>query len=77
MKVVVAKFPCPLETTGMVVAEVLAQCEEMAVAMLLVDQKEWKVHVSQVTTSAFGLTIYTASMVISVHLIKFHAGCTI
>jgi hypothetical protein len=77
MKAVVAKLPCPLETTGMVVVEVLAQYEEMVVSMLLVDQKEWQVHVPQVTTSAFGLTIYTASMVISAHLRKFHAGCTI
>jgi hypothetical protein len=37
MKVVVAKVPYPLEATEVVVVELLAQYEEMAVAELLVD----------------------------------------
>jgi hypothetical protein len=45
MEVAVVKLPCPLEMTKVVVAELLAQYEEMAVAELLVDQKEWQVHV--------------------------------
>jgi hypothetical protein len=44
MEVAIAKLPCPLETTEVVVAELLAQYEEMAVAELLVDQNEWQVH---------------------------------
>jgi hypothetical protein len=44
-EVAVVKLPCPLEMTKVVVAELLAQYEEMAVAELLVDQKEWQVHV--------------------------------
>jgi hypothetical protein len=57
-KVVVTKLYCPLETTKVDVAELLAQYEEMAIAELLVDQKEWQVHFLQVMTSVFGLTIY-------------------
>jgi hypothetical protein len=52
--VVVVKLSCPLEMTEVDIAELIAQCEEMAVAKLLVDQKEWQVHVPQVTTSVFG-----------------------
>jgi hypothetical protein len=77
MKVVVAKLPYPLETTEVAVVELLAQYEEMVVVELLVDQKEWQVHVPQVMTSVFDLTVYTASMAISAHLRKFHAGFTI
>jgi hypothetical protein len=40
-KVVVAKLPCLLEPTEVVVTELLDQHEEMVVAELLVDQKEW------------------------------------
>jgi hypothetical protein len=54
-----------------------AQYEEMVVVELLVDQKEWQVHVPQVMTSVFDLTVYTASMAISAHLRKFHAGFTL
>jgi hypothetical protein len=75
--VVVAKLLCPLETTEVAIAELLAQYEEMVVAELLVDQKEWQVHGLQVMTSVFDLTVYTASMAISAHLRKFHAGSTI
>jgi hypothetical protein len=53
-EVVVVKLSCPLEMTEVDIAELIAQCEEMAVAKLLVDQKEWQVHVPQVTTSVFG-----------------------
>jgi hypothetical protein len=35
------------------------------------------VHGLQVMTSVFDLTVYTASMAISAHLRKFHAGSTI
>jgi hypothetical protein len=77
MKAVVAKLPYPLETTEVAVVELLAQYEEMVVVELLVDQKEWQVHVPQVMTSVFDLTVYTASMAISAHLRKFHAGFTI
>jgi hypothetical protein len=59
------------------VAELLAQYLEMAVAELLVDQKEWQVHVPQVTTSVFGLTVYAACVVILAHLRNFHASSTI
>jgi hypothetical protein len=76
-KVVVVKLPYPLETTEVAVVELLAQYEEMVVVELLVDQKEWQVHVPQVMTSVFDLTVYTASMAISAHLRKFHAGFTI
>jgi hypothetical protein len=62
---------------GMTIAELLAQYEEMAVAELLVDQKEWQVHGPWVTTSVFDLTIYVASVVISAHLRKFCDGSTI
>jgi hypothetical protein len=75
--VVVVKLPYPLETTEVAVVELLAQYEEMVVVELLVDQKEWQVHVPQVMTSVFDLTVYTASMAISAHLRKFHAGFTI
>jgi hypothetical protein len=64
MEVAVVKLPCPLEMTKVVVAELLAQYEEMSVADLLVDQKEWQVHVPQVTTLVFGLTVYAASVAI-------------
>jgi hypothetical protein len=76
-KVVVAKLPCALEVTEVAVAELLAQYDEMEVAELLVDQKEWQVHGPWVSTSVFDLTIYAASMAISAHLRKFHAGSTI
>jgi hypothetical protein len=76
-EVAVAKLPCSLEMTEVAVMELLAQYEDMVVVELLVDQKEWQVHVSQVTTSVFGLTVHTASMAISAHLRKFHAGSTI
>jgi hypothetical protein len=35
------------------------------------------VHVPRVMMSVFGLTIYAASVAISAHLRKFHAGSTI
>jgi hypothetical protein len=76
-EVAVAKLPCSLEMTEVAVMELLAQYEDMVVVEPLVDQKEWQVHVLQVTTSVFGLTVYTASMSISAHLRKFHAGSTI
>jgi hypothetical protein len=38
-EVAIVKLPCPLETTEVVVAELLAQYE-MAVVELLVDQNE-------------------------------------
>jgi hypothetical protein len=44
MKMVVAKLPCPLETTEVAIAELLAQYEEMAIVELHIDQKEWQVH---------------------------------
>jgi hypothetical protein len=72
-EVAVAKLPCPLEMTEVAVAELLAQYEEMAVAELLVNQKQWQVHGPRVTTLVFDLTIYAASVVISAHLRKFHA----
>jgi hypothetical protein len=53
-EVAAVKLSCPLEMTEVDIAELIAQCEEMAVAKLLVDQKEWQVHVPQVTTSVFG-----------------------
>jgi hypothetical protein len=59
-KVAVTKLSCPLETTKVDVAELLAQYEDMAVDELLVGQKEWQVYFLQVTTSVFGLTIYAA-----------------
>jgi hypothetical protein len=59
------------------VVELLAQYEEMAVVELLVDQKEWQVHVPQVMTSVFGSTVYAASMAISAHLRKFCVSSTI
>jgi hypothetical protein len=57
MEIVVMKLPCPLELTEVAVVELLAQYEEMAVAELLVDQKEWQLHGPQVTMSVFDLTI--------------------
>jgi hypothetical protein len=45
IEVAVVKLPCPLEMTVVAVVELLAQYEEMAVVELLVDQKEWQVHV--------------------------------
>jgi hypothetical protein len=42
MEVVVVKLPYPLETTEVAVAELFDQYEEMAVAELLVDQKDHK-----------------------------------
>jgi hypothetical protein len=60
-----------------VVAELLTQYEEMEVAELLVEQKEWQVHVPQVTMSVIDLIVYIASVVISAHLTKFHASFTI
>jgi hypothetical protein len=76
-EVVVAKLPCPLEAIEVAVAELLAQYEEMAVAELLVDQKEWQVHVPQVMTSVFNLTGYATSRAISAHLRKFLTGSAI
>jgi hypothetical protein len=45
IEVAIARLPCPLETTAVAVVELLAQYEEMAVTELLIDQKEWQVHV--------------------------------
>jgi hypothetical protein len=53
MELAVVKLPCPLVRTEVVVVELLAQYEEMAVVELLVDQKEWQVHGPRVTTSMF------------------------
>jgi C4-dicarboxylate-specific signal transduction histidine kinase len=72
----VAELPYRLEATEVAVVEPLARYEEMTVAELLVEQ-EWQVHVSQVTTSVFDLIVYTASVVISAHLRKFHVCSTI
>jgi hypothetical protein len=77
MEVAVAKLPCPLEMTKVAVTELHAHYEEMTVAELLVDQKEWQVHVPQLMTSVFDLTVYAASVAISAHLRKFRAGLTI
>jgi hypothetical protein len=77
MEVVVAKLSCPLEMTKVAVIELHAQYEEMTVAELLVDQKEWQVHVPQLMTSVFGLTVYASSVAIWAHLRKFCAGSTI
>jgi hypothetical protein len=49
----------------------------MAVAELLVDQKEWQVHGPQVMMSVFDLTVYAASVMISAYLRKFHTCSTI
>jgi hypothetical protein len=76
-EVVVAKLHYHLEATEVAVAELLAQYDEMEVAELLVYQKEWQVHGPRVMTSVFDLTVYAASMVISAHLRKSHAGSTI
>jgi hypothetical protein len=46
MEVAVATLSCPFEMIEVAIAELLDQYEEMAVAELLIDQKEWKVHVS-------------------------------
>jgi hypothetical protein len=43
-EVAIVKIPCHLKTIEVVVAELPAQYEEMAVAELLVDQKEWQLH---------------------------------
>jgi hypothetical protein len=75
--VAVAKLPCPFEATKMAVAELLAQCEEMVVAELLVDQKEWQVHVPQVMMLVFDLIVYTASVVILTYQRKFCVGSII
>jgi hypothetical protein len=78
MKMVVAKLPCPLETTEVAIAELLAQYEEMAIAELHIDQKEWQVHGPQVTISVFDLTVYAASTVISVSIkscYKYTVSC--
>jgi hypothetical protein len=77
MEMDVAKLPCPLEMTEVAVVELLTQYEEMAVAELLVGQKEWQVHGPQVMMSVFDLTVYVASVAISAHLRKFHACSTI
>jgi hypothetical protein len=74
---VAAELPCPLEVTKVVVAELLAQYEEMRVVELLVDQEEWQVHGPHVMTSVFDLTIYDASVGILAHLRKFHTGSTL
>jgi hypothetical protein len=75
-EVAVAELACRLKATGVVVTELLAQYEEIIVAELLVEQ-EWQVHVLQVMTSMFDLIVYTASVVISVHLRKIHVSSTI
>jgi hypothetical protein len=77
MQVAAIKLPYPLETTEVAIEELLAQYEEVAVAEMLVDQKEWQVHVLQVTMSVFGLTVYATSLSISAHLRNFCAGSTI
>jgi hypothetical protein len=77
MEVAVVKHPCPLETMEVDVVELLAQYEKMAIAELLVDQKEWQVHGPRVTTSVFDLTVYATSVAISAHLKFFCAGSTI
>jgi predicted TPR repeat methyltransferase len=77
MEVAVAKLPCPLEMTEVAIAELFDQYEETAFAKLLVDQKEWQVHVPQVMTSVFSLTIYVASVAISAHLRNFRASSAI
>jgi hypothetical protein len=41
----ILKLPYPLQMTEVAVVELLAQYEEMTVVQLLVDQKEWQVHV--------------------------------
>jgi hypothetical protein len=64
----VAELSCPLEAIEVAVVELLAQYKEMIVTELLVEQEEWQVHVSQVTTSVFDLIVYAASVVISAHL---------
>jgi hypothetical protein len=76
-EVAVVKLPYPLEMTEVAIAELLPQFEEMAVADLLVDQKEWQVHGPWVMMSVFDLTIYVAFVVISGHLRKFHVSFTI
>jgi hypothetical protein len=63
-----------LETTEVAVAELLVHYEEMSVAEMLVDQKEWQVHVPQVMMSVFGLIVYAASVAISAYLRKFCSG---
>jgi hypothetical protein len=74
---VAAELPCPLEVTKVVVAELLAQYEEMRVVELLVDQEEWQVHGPHVMTLVFDLTVYAASVGILAHLRKFHTGSTL
>jgi hypothetical protein len=76
MEVAVVKLPCPLETTKVAVAKLLAQYE-MAIAELLVDQKEWQVHGPWVMTLVFDLTVYAASVAMPAHIRKFHIGSTI
>jgi hypothetical protein len=77
-EVVVVKLPCPLEMTEVDVAELhLAQYEEMAVVELLVDQKEWQVHSPWVTTLVFDLTMHADFVAISTHLQKFCASTII
>jgi hypothetical protein len=58
------------------IAELLSQYEEVAFVELLVLQ-EWQVHGPRVMTLVFDLTVYAASVAISAHLRKFHAGSTI
>jgi hypothetical protein len=70
------KLPCPLEATEVAIVEPLAQYE-MSVAELLVGQEEWQVHVPQVMTPVFDLTIYATFVVILAHLRNFHVGSTI
>jgi hypothetical protein len=74
---VAAELPCPLEVTKVVVAELLAQYEEMRVVELLVDQEEWQVHGPHVMMSVFDLTVYAASVGILAHLRKFCTGSTL
>jgi hypothetical protein len=79
------KLPCPLGLLSqweemvvaelfvamdMAIADLLYHYAELAVADLLVDQKEWQVHGTQVTRSVFDLTVYATSVGISGHLRK-------
>jgi hypothetical protein len=76
-KVAVTKLPYPSEMMEVAVVEPLAQYEEMAVTELLVDHKEWQVHGPRVMMSMFDLIVYATSVVMSVHLRKFHGSSII
>jgi hypothetical protein len=73
----VVELSYPLTATEVAVAELLALYEEMTIAELLIEQEEWLVHVPQVMISVFDLTVYTASVAISVNLRKFRVGSTV